>query len=120
MEDLRGLMLERLAGVPRFRRGSLQEVWRKCGNASCHCAAPGDRGHGPHWQWTRRAKGSTRGQSVPADQAGRVRAELEAGTQFGQIVEDLVEVNEAICKQGARQGAGSRPEGAKKGGPERV
>jgi hypothetical protein len=120
LEGLRRLMLERLAAVPPFRRGSLQEVWRKCGNASCHCARRGDAGHGPHWQWTRRAKGATRGQSIRADQLGDVRGELDAGTQFGQIVDDLVEVNEAICKQAARRGAPAEPRGAKKGALKRV
>jgi hypothetical protein len=59
-----------------------------------------------------------RGQPVQAARVERVRAELDAGVQFGQIVDDLVEVNEAICKQEARGRVPTGPQGQKKGGPE--
>ncbi|MDR2252263.1 MAG: hypothetical protein LBD97_00120 [Bifidobacteriaceae bacterium] len=116
LEDLRVLTLERLTRVPAFRRGSLQQLWRKCGKPNCHCAAEGDPGHGPRWQWTRTARDGTRGQALRADQADAVRAELDAGAQFDQIVDDLVEVNEAICRQAAAPVGARQARPAKKSG----
>ena len=56
-EELRSLLLDRIAAVPAFRRGSLQVGYRKCGRANCRCARPGEQGHGPRGLWTRTVKG---------------------------------------------------------------
>ena len=100
LEELRALMLDRIAAVPAFRRGSLQVGYRKCGKPSCRCARPGEQGHGPRGLWTRTAKGpgGSRGQYIPVEAVDQVRAELDNYTQFAALVEDYVEVNEALCK----------------------
>ena len=100
LEELRSLMLDRLAAVPAFRRGSLQVGYRKCGKPNCRCARPGEQGHGPRGLWTRTAKGpgGSRGQYIPVDQLDQVRTELDNYVQFAALVEDYVEVNEALCK----------------------
>jgi hypothetical protein len=99
LEDLRSLVLDRIAAVPAFRRGSLQVGYRKCGRANCRCARPGEQGHGPRGLWTRTVKGSgSRGQYIPVDQIDQVRAELDSYDQFAVLIEDYVEINEALCK----------------------
>lgn len=100
LEELRSLVLDRIAAVPAFRRGSLQVGYRKCGRPSCRCARPGEQGHGPRGLWTRTAKGpgGSRGQYIPVDQIDQVRAELDSYAQFAALVEDYVEINEALCK----------------------
>lgn len=110
LEALRALTLDRMAAVPAFRRGSLQVGYRKCGKSSCRCARPGEQGHGPRGLWTRTVKGpgGSRGQYIPVDQIDQVRAELDSYAQFAALVEDYVEINEALCK--ARVGPpGRRP-----------
>lgn len=123
LEDLRSLMLDRLAGVPAFRRGSLQVGYRKCGKPSCRCARPGELGHGPRGLWTRTVKGpgGSRGQYVPVDQIDQVRAELDHYGEFAAIVEDYVEVNEALCRARVGPPRSRRPrsvpaDGGEKGG----
>jgi hypothetical protein len=98
--ELRALMAERLGAVPQFRRGSLQVGYRKCGKANCRCARPGEQGHGPRGLWTRKAKGpgGSRGQYIPMEQVERVRGELDNYAEFAAILDDYVEVNEALCK----------------------
>lgn len=100
LEELRTLMLDRIASVPAFRRGSLQVGYRKCGKSTCRCARPGEQGHGPRGLWTRTAKGpgGSRGQYVPVEAIEQVRAELDNYAQFAALVEDYVEVNEALCR----------------------
>lgn len=99
LEELRSLVLDRIAAVPQFRRGSLQVGYRKCGRATCRCARPGEQGHGPRGLWTRTAKGpgGSRGQYIPVDQIDQVRAELGNYAQFAALIEDYVEINEALC-----------------------
>lgn len=124
LEELRALMLDRIAAVPQFRRGSLQVGYRTCGKASCRCARPGERGHGPRGLWTRTAKGAggSRGQYIPVEQIDQVRAELDNYAQFAALVEDYVEVNEALCKAGVGPPAARRLKSepatsGEKGGP---
>ncbi|MGH3502298.1 MAG: DUF6788 family protein [Nocardioidaceae bacterium] len=124
LEELRSLMLDRIAAVPAFRRGSLQVGYRKCGKPSCRCARPGEQGHGPRGLWTRTAKGpgGSRGQYVTVDQLDQVRTELDHYAQFAALVEDYVEVNEALCKaqlgppKARRKPVDPAPDG-EKGGP---
>jgi len=108
LEELRSLVLDRIGAVPQFRRGSLQVGYRKCGRPTCRCARPDERGHGPRGLWTRTVKGSgSRGQYIPVEQIDQVRAELDGYAQFADLVDDYVEINEALCR--ARVGpAGSR------------
>lgn len=104
LEELRAVMLDRIAAVPQFRRGSLQVGYRKCGKPNCRCALPGEQGHGPRALWTRTVpgpgggRGRSRGQYIPVEQAEQVRAELENYAQFAGIIEDYIEVNEQLCK----------------------
>lgn len=100
LEELRALMLDRIAAVPQFRRGSLQVGYRRCGRANCRCARPGEQGHGPRGLWTRTAKGpgGSRGQYIPVEQVDQVRAELDNYAQFAALVEEYVEINEALCR----------------------
>src|SRR5659263_744638 len=108
LQELRSLVLDRIAAVPEFRRGSLQVGYRKCGRPTCRCARPGEQGHGPRGLWTRTAPGAggSRGQDIPVDQIDQVRAELDNYAQFSALVEDYVEINEALCK--ARVGPPAR------------
>jgi hypothetical protein len=100
LEELRSLVLDRIAAVPQFRRGSLQVGYRKCGKPSCRCARPGEQGHGPRGLWTRTVKGpgGSRGQYISVDQIDQVRGELDNYAQFAALVEDYIEVNEELCK----------------------
>ena len=104
LEELRSLMLDRIAAVPQFRRGSLQVGYRKCGRANCLCARPGEQGHGPRGLWTRTAKGpgGSRGQYIPVEAIDQVRAELDNYAQFAALVEDYIEINEVLCKARVR------------------
>jgi hypothetical protein len=108
LEGLRSVMLDRIAAVPAFRRGSLQVGYRRCGRANCRCARPGEQGHGPRGLWTRTVKGpgGSRGQYIPVEAIDQVRGELDNYAQFAALVEDYIEINEVLCK--ARVGPPAR------------
>ena len=102
--DLAGLEAERarlyaeLSGVGDFRRGTLSAVFRRCGKPNCRCAQPGERGHGPQWNWVRWAGGRTV-TTHPRPGAELEKAQREAGEweRFRSLTGQIEAVNEAIC-----------------------
>jgi len=98
LERRRAELYRELGQVGDFRRGSLNEVRRKCGKPNCACAAPGHPGHGPQWNLTRKAGGRTRTVHLrPGPELDKVRREAAEYQRFRDLVGQVTEVNEAIC-----------------------
>jgi hypothetical protein len=98
LEHRRAELYAELGRVGDFRRGSLNEAWRKCGKPNCACAAPGHPGHGPQWNLTRKADGRTRTVHLrPGPELEKARREVAEYERFRGLVSQLAEVNEAIC-----------------------
>ena len=102
--DLAGLEAERarlyaeLSGVGDFRRGTLSAVFRKCGKPNCRCARPGERGHGPQWNWTRWAGGKTvTTHPRPGPELAKAEREAAGWERFRSLTGQIEAVNEAIC-----------------------
>jgi hypothetical protein len=98
LERRRGELYVELAQLGDFRRGSLNEVRRKCGKPNCACAAAGHPGHGPQWNLTRKAGGRTRTVHLrPGPELEKARREVAEYERFKDLVGQVTEVNEAIC-----------------------
>jgi hypothetical protein len=122
LEAERGRLYAQLSMVGDFRRGSVSENYRKCGKPNCACAAPGHRGHGPRFLWTRSAgRGKTIGRQLAAAEVERVRAEVGRHGEFAAISERIAEVNEQICEARPAVGTGlpSAAEDEKRGSSRR-
>lgn len=102
LEDLearRGGLRTELSAVGDFRPGSLSSVMRRCGKANCACAAPEHPGHGPQHLLTRTVAGKTRTVHLrPGPELAKAEVEVGNYKRFKQIVDELIEVNEAICR----------------------
>ena len=109
MEAQRRELVEKLAEVGDFRRGSVSYSYRRCGKANCACArTPGHPGHG-RLMWTRTGPdGKTRGRLIKPAEEQKVRAELVNYHRYADISDQIVEVNEAICE--ARPPGASAPQ----------
>jgi hypothetical protein len=125
--DLAGLETERarlyaeLSGVGDFRRGTLAAVFRKCGKPNCRCARPGERGHGPQWNWTRWQGGKTvTTHPRPGPELAKAEREAAQWERFRSLTGQIEAVNEAICDaRPASSGPGEAApdgEGQKRGG----
>ena len=57
LERRRADLRSQFASIGEMRSGTLTERFRRCGKSGCHCAKPGDRGHGPVLALTRTAPG---------------------------------------------------------------
>ena len=98
LERRREELYRELGRVGDFRRGSLNEVRRKCGKPNCACAAPGHPGHGPQWNLTRTVGGKTRAVHLrPGPELDKARREVAEYERFRDLVGQVTEVNEAIC-----------------------
>jgi Family of unknown function (DUF6788) len=98
LERRRAELYAELGRVGDFRRGSLNEVRRKCGKPNCACAAPGHPGHGPQWNLTRTVGGRTRAVHLrPGADLEKARREVAEYERFKDLVGQVTEVNEEIC-----------------------
>ena len=110
LEAERDRLYAQLAAVGDFRRGSVSENWRKCGKLNCACAAPGHRGHGPRFLWTRSAGArKTVGRQLAAAEVGKVRREVARHGEFTAVSEQIAEVNEKICEARSVAAASTPP-----------
>ncbi|HWG63459.1 MAG TPA: DUF6788 family protein [Streptosporangiaceae bacterium] len=99
LERQRAGLYEELSQVGDFRRGSLNEVWRRCGKAGCACAQPGHPGHGPQYNLTRSVGGKTVARHLkPGPELEKIRREVAEYERFRALVGQVSEVSEAICE----------------------
>lgn len=98
LENRRMKIVEALASLGPFRRGIVSVNYRRCGKPTCHCAAPGARGHGPQHLWNATIDGKSRAkQLASAEEIRRYEQETERYKEYVQLTKELVAVNEALC-----------------------
>jgi hypothetical protein len=120
LERRRAELFGLLSQVGDFRRGALNMVFRKCGKPNCACAQPGQRGHGPQYNLTRRVGGKTVNVHLkPGPELDKAEREVAEHQRFASLVEEVTQVSEAICA--ARPATGTAPPAAEgeKGGSRR-
>ena len=82
-----------------MRSGSITTTGGRCGNPGCHCHRPDDPGHGPFYRLTRKVNGKSVTETFSTAPALRkAQQEVEEFHRFRQLSQDLLEVNEKICK----------------------
>jgi len=104
-ETLEALELERtklyqqLQALGDFRPGIVSVNFRKCGKKNCACARKGHAGHGPQYLWNTTQRGQSRAQNLHLGaELEKVRKELENHSIFLRLCQQLVRVNEKICR----------------------
>jgi hypothetical protein len=98
LEAERARLYAELGGVGDFRRGTLSAVFRRCGKPNCRCAQPGERGHGPQWNWVRWAGGKTvTTHPRPGAELEKAQREAAEWERFKSLTGRIEAVNEAIC-----------------------
>ncbi|HTR67753.1 MAG TPA: DUF6788 family protein [Terriglobales bacterium] len=99
LEQQRSTILTAIVQLGDFRSGSITAINGRCGKPSCHCHQPGQPGHGPNFRLTRKVDGKTVSESFSsAAELRKAQREVEAFHRFRQLSQDLLEVNERICR----------------------
>ena len=106
-----------LSGVGELRPGALVRRYRPCGKPTCHCAQPGDPGHGPYWSLTRVVGGKTVTKVIPDAAVDRTQRQIAEHRRFRDLVRELIEVGEQLCEARLQDAAPARA--AQKGGSPR-
>ena len=99
LESRRAELLRSLANLKDMRPGSVVGAVFRCGKSGCHCARPGDPGHGPKLRLTYKWHGKTVTEALPTPAAVRkAEREIAEFRDYQRLGRELVEVNEKICR----------------------
>ena len=115
LERRRAQLRSQLVSVGEMRSGSLTERFRRCGRPSCHCAKPGDPGHGPVLSLTRTHNGKTVTRLIPPCAEAETRTQIAECRRFRQLAKAFVEVSNALCEARLAAGDEQTAEAVKKG-----
>lgn len=99
LERQRSSILAQILELGDFRSGSIGAINGRCGKPNCHCHQPNQPGHGPNFRLTRKINGKTVSESFPsAAELAKAQREVQAFHRFRQLSQELLEVNERICR----------------------
>lgn len=99
LEQERSGILSQILELGDFRSGSVTAIQGRCGKPNCRCHQPNQPGHGPNYRLTRKVKGKTVSESFSsAAELRKAQREVEAFHRFRQLSQELLEVNEKICR----------------------
>jgi len=99
LEKQRGQVVQEIAELGDFRRGSITSITARCGKPNCRCHQPGRPGHGPNFRLTRKVRGKTVSETFSSPAALRkAQREVAEFHKFQALSQTLVEVNEKICQ----------------------
>jgi hypothetical protein len=99
LETRRAELFGALSDLKDMRPGSVVGAVFRCGKPNCHCAQPGDPGHGPIMRLTYKSQGKTVTEALPTPAAVRkAEREIAEFRNYRRLGQELVEVSERICR----------------------
>ena len=99
LEKERRELYRKLEGIGDFRRGTISVNYQKCGKKNCVCAKPGHPGHGPQYLWSTTIKGKSYAKNLKlGPELQKYMEETANYRNFLRLCEELVQLNERICK----------------------
>ena len=99
LEQQRSGILTQILELGDFRSGSITAINGRCGKLNCHCHLPDQPGHGPNFRLTRKVNGKSVTETFSsAAELRKAQREVAAFHRFRQLSQELLEVNEIICR----------------------
>ena len=99
LEQQRAGILTQILELGDFRSGSITAINGRCGKPNCHCHLPNQPGHGPNFRLTRKVNGKSVTETFSAAaELRKAQREVAAFHRFRQLSQELLEVNEIICR----------------------
>ena len=104
LEQHRSSILTQILELGDFRSGSITTISGRCGKPNCRCHLPNQPGHGPNFRLTRKVDGKTVSETFStAAELRKAQREVEAYHRFRQLSQEILEVNERICRTRPRE-----------------
>jgi len=100
-EQLRERLLDEIIEKGLLLKGSLNQVYRRCGNPNCRCAH-GER-HGPFYLLTWSEGGKTRSRHIPREKAAQVEEMIANYRGAKRLLDELSRVNLEILTSGSEK-----------------
>jgi hypothetical protein len=99
LEQQRSGILMQIMDLGDFRSGSITAINGRCGKPNCRCHQPDQPGHGPNFRLTRKISGKSVSETFSsAAELRKAQREVEAFHRFRLLSQELLEVNEKICR----------------------
>jgi hypothetical protein len=99
LEQQRSSILTQSLELGDFRSGSITAITGRCGKPNCHCHELKQPGHGPNFRLTRKVNGKTVSESFSsAAELRKAQREVQAFHRFRKLSQELLAVNEKICR----------------------
>jgi hypothetical protein len=99
LEVERDRLIRQLSQCGDMRKGSITETYRSCGKKTCWCHQKGRSGHGPFYAFTTKVQGKTQTvQLRPGPLLNKYREEVQAYREFRRLCDELITLNESICR----------------------
>ena len=99
LEQLRSSILLQILELGDFRSGSITAIHGRCGKLNCRCHQPNQPGHGPNSRLTRKINGKSVSETFSSTvELRKAQREVEAFHRFRQLSQELLAVNEKICR----------------------
>jgi hypothetical protein len=99
LEQQRSSILTQILELGDFRSGSITAISGRCGKPNCRCQQPNQPGHGPNFRLTRKINGKSVSETFSsAVELRKAQCEVEAFHRFRLLSQELLEVNEKICR----------------------
>jgi Family of unknown function (DUF6788) len=99
LEKDRSEVVHQIAQLGDFRPGSILGVMGRCSKPNCHCARPGDPGHGPNFRLTAKVEGKTVAETLSSPAALRkAQQEVAEFRRFQKLSQELIALNGRICR----------------------
>jgi hypothetical protein len=121
LEQQRAGILMQILELGDFRSGSITAINGRCGKLNCRCHQPNQPGHGPNFRLTRKINGKSVSETFSsALELRKAQREGEAFHRFRRLSQELLEVNEKICRarpptlsRRRKKNGGSHPAGSR-------
>jgi Family of unknown function (DUF6788) len=99
LEQQRSSILMQILELGDFRSGSITAISGRCGKPNCHCHLPNQPGHGPNFRLTRKENGKSVSETFSSPvELRKAQREVGAFHRFRLLSQELLEVNEKICR----------------------
>ena len=99
LEQQRENILEQIASLQPFRRGTVSTNYRKCGKPTCHCTQSEEYRHGPQHLWNATIDGKSVAKHLRTEEEmKKYQEETQRHKQFVELCQQLIQINEQICE----------------------
>lgn len=91
-------LAKNLSQIGYICKGSVVDLYVKCGKPNCRCKTDENAKHGPYTVWTRKVKGKTVTKYLSEKQAELCRKYIQNSNRLESIVEEMRDISAKILE----------------------